>query len=117
MAVCQGRLLNSTEYREYMDLRRSLAGDDIKARTHREVGDAVIHWMNSKDEDFSDTNDQSIVMKVDYKGSSTLLAGDTSYQPWKEKLVSYYSAEQLKTNILLGSGPTHQTPAKLFASS
>ena len=63
-----GTTTDSTEYREYMDLRRQLAGDDIKARTHRRVGEAVIHWMNSKDEDFSDANDQSIVMKVTTKG-------------------------------------------------
>jgi beta-lactamase superfamily II metal-dependent hydrolase len=85
-----GTTTNSNEYREYMDLRRQLGGDDIAARTKREVGEAVIHWMNSKDEDFSDANDQSIVMKVDYRGSSALLAGDTSYRPWKEKIVPYY---------------------------
>jgi beta-lactamase superfamily II metal-dependent hydrolase len=80
-AGAPGTTTDSTEYREYMDLRRQFTGDDIKARTHRDVGEAMIYWMNSEDEEYTDVNDQSIVVKVDYKGSSALLAGDTSYWP------------------------------------
>src|SRR5208283_1875031 len=50
-----------------------------------------------------DANDQSIVMKIEHGNRSLLLAGDTSFAPWKDKILPFYSDEKLGANILLGS--------------
>ena len=98
----EGTTTDSPEYREYMDLRRQLKHGEIAAGSSHTIGDVVVSWLHSKDEDYSDANDQSIVAKIDFKGSSVLLAGDTSYAPWKDKLVRTYAAT-IKSNILLAS--------------
>lgn len=98
----EGTTTDSPEYREYMDLRRQLKHGEIAAGSSITIGEVAVAWLHSKDDNYSDANDQSIVAKIDFKGSSALLAGDTSYAPWKDKLVRKYSAG-LKSNILLAS--------------
>jgi beta-lactamase superfamily II metal-dependent hydrolase len=98
-----GTTTDSAEYEEYMDLRRELGGSAIKARTYRDVGEVRFRFMNSADDDLSDANDQSIVLKVEFGGSSVMLAGDTSFRPWKEKILPYYSDDDLSANILLAA--------------
>lgn len=98
----EGTTTNSPEYREYMDLRRQLKHGEIAAGSSNTVGEVVVWWLHSKNLNYADANDQSIVAKLDFKGSSALLAGDTSYAPWKGKLV-YKHGAKLKTNILLAS--------------
>jgi hypothetical protein len=34
-------------------------------------------------------------MKIEHGGSSVLLAGDTSFRPWKEIILPFYSDEKL----------------------
>ncbi len=98
-----GTTTDSPEYRAYMDLRRMLPCETIKGQTYQAVGDAVVRYMNAGSPEMSDANDQSIVLKIEYKGSSVLLAGDTSFKPWKEKILPFYSPspEKLQANILL----------------
>ena len=98
-----GTTTDCTEYEEYMDLRRTVGFSVIKPRTYRDVGKVRLRFMNAADDDFSDANDQSIVLKIEFEGSSVLLAGDTSFRPWKESILSNYSASDLLANILLGS--------------
>jgi beta-lactamase superfamily II metal-dependent hydrolase len=104
----EGTTTNSAEYREYMALRRDIGGTEVKARTYQDINGATVRWMNSQDDRLTDANDQSIVMKIEFDGSSVLLAGDTSFRPWKEIILPYYSDEKLSTNILLG--PHHGSP-------
>jgi beta-lactamase superfamily II metal-dependent hydrolase len=98
----EGTTTDSPEYREYMDLRRQLDHGEIAAGSSSTIGEVVVSWLHSKDENYSDANDQSIVAKIDFKGSSVLLAGDTSYAPWKDKLVRSQGVS-LKSNILLAA--------------
>lgn len=98
----EGTTTNTPEYLEYMDLRRQLRHGEIAAGSCQSVGGVEISWLHSKDPDYSDANDQSIVAKIDFIGSSVLFPGDTSYAPWKDKLVRKYG-ERLKSNILLAS--------------
>lgn len=98
-----GTTTNSAEYRDYMALRREIGSRKIEARTKLEVGDATVRFMNAANDDFSDANDQSVVMKVEYAGSAVLLAGDTSFRPWKESILPFYSDEKVSADILLGS--------------
>lgn len=89
------------EYRNYMDLRRNLGYAEIKARTYETYGDTKFRFMNSEWIDYSDPNEESIVLKLEHKGgSSCLLAGDTNFRPWKEKILPYYK-EDIKSNIFL----------------
>jgi beta-lactamase superfamily II metal-dependent hydrolase len=76
----EGTTTDSSEYREYMDLRRDLPFEIIEQRKYQEFGEVLVRWMHAKNDDFSDANDQSVVMKIEYKGYSVLLAGDTSYR-------------------------------------
>jgi len=98
-----GTTTDSAEYEEYMDLRRTLRGPVIKARTYRDVGEVRMRFMNSADDNLPDANDQSIVIKVEFSGSSAILTGDTSFRPWKEKILPSYSDDALRANILLGA--------------
>jgi len=98
----EGTTTDSPEYREYMDLRRQLKHGEIAAGSSNTVGEVLVSWLHSKDDNYSDANDQSIVAKIDFKGSSVLFAGDTSYAPWKDKLVRRHGAS-LKSNILLAA--------------
>lgn len=98
-----GTTTNSAEYKDYMALRREIGARTIEARTKLEVGDATVRYMNAANEDFSDANDQSVVMKIEYAGSGVLLTADTSFLPWKENILPFYSDEKLRANILLGS--------------
>lgn len=98
----EGTTTDSPEYRQYMDLRRQLKNGEIVAGTYQSIGKVVVHWLHSKDHNYQDANDQSIVAKIDFNGSSVLLAGDTTYAPWKDKLVRMYGPK-LKSDILLTS--------------
>lgn len=91
----------SNEYQDYMDLRRRLGYTEIKARTYDTYGDTTFRWMNSESPDYSDPNAQSIVLKLEHDGGhSCLLAGDTDFKPWKEKILPYYG-QRVKSDILL----------------
>lgn len=106
-----GTTTDSTEYKEYMDLRREVGSEIIKPRTLKEVGDATVRYMNAKDDGLSGANDQSIVMKIEYKGRSALLAADTTHVPWRDKILPKYTSQKLSADILLGA---HHGSATFF---
>ena len=60
------------EYEEYMNLSREIGFGLFEARTYLDIGEATLRFMNSKDDEdgMVDSNDQSIVLMVVYKGSS-----------------------------------------------
>ena len=96
-----GTTPNSDEYKDYMDLRRNLGYKEIKSRTYETYGDTIFRWMNSESSDYADPNTQSIVLKLEHNsGGSCLLAGDTNFRPWKEKILPFYG-ERVKSNIFL----------------
>jgi len=59
--------------------------------------------MNGKNGNFNDANEQSLVIKLEYKGTGIMLAGDTSYRSWKEFIEIHYNDYDLKSEILLAS--------------
>jgi beta-lactamase superfamily II metal-dependent hydrolase len=59
--------------------------------------------MNSHWDDYDDPNDQSLVIKIEYNKASVMLAGDTSFKPWKEKILTNYDNVKIKSDILLAS--------------
>lgn len=97
-----GTTVDTTEYLEYMQLRRDISSRDIEAGKWLREGEATITWLNSKGPTTADANDQSVVMKVEYKDSCALFAGDTTYRPWRDLVLPSY-ADQLCADILLGA--------------
>lgn len=98
-----GTTTTSTEYAQFMDLRRQVISKELKPRIYWEYGRTVIRCMNSKWDDYTDPNDQSIVIKVENMGAAAMLSGDTSYKPWKEKIMTYYNDSVLNADILLAA--------------
>jgi len=98
-----GTTTDSTEYREYMELCRSVPTHIVGPRTEGQYGGSRILVMNSHWPGCQDSNEQSMVMKVEYGGVSLMLAGDTNYRPWKEKILTYYGDQVLHSSILLAS--------------
>lgn len=98
-----GTTTTSPEYRDYMNLRRQLPSIEIEALKRWSYGTAVLRCMNSKRADYSDPNDQSVVLKIEDHGASALLTGDTSFKPWKEKILPSYPDVRISANILLGA--------------
>lgn len=93
---------DNDEYKAYMDLRRKVGYSEIQARTYKKYGDTKFRFMNSKYSDYTNPNEQSIVLKLEHDGgASCLLAGDTNFRPWKEKILSYYDKQSIKSNIFL----------------
>jgi beta-lactamase superfamily II metal-dependent hydrolase len=96
-----GTTTNSLEYKTYMNFRCSVTSREIAARRYWTYGNAKLRCMNSKRPDYREPNEQSIVMKIEYMGSSVMLSGDTTYRPWKEKILPFYSPTDLKSSIFL----------------
>lgn len=96
-----GTTTDSSEYQDYMALRRSVGFTEVEARKFYEYGDVKIRIFNSKWADYNDANTQSIVIKAEYKtkGCSAFITGDTDYRSWKEKIIQYYSADDMKCAI------------------
>ena len=99
---------DADDYQEYMKLRREKKSNIIKPQTYNSkfCPDVTIRYMNGVYDDVDyDINDRSVVIKIEYKGSSILFAGDTSFKPWKEKILPYYGKEsqRIKSSLLVAS--------------
>lgn len=97
-----GTTTDSPEYLDYMDLRRKVGFVEVSAPSSAKYDDVKIRIMNSKWDDYSEPNEQSIVIKAEYKteSNSVFITGDTCYKPWKEKILTRYSDKDLKCKIL-----------------
>lgn len=100
-----GTTTDSTEYQAYMRLRRSVKTVTTNPQTYQTWGTAKYRFMNGKWGDYSDANQQSIVVKVEYTtpSCSVLFAGDTDYRPWKEKILQKYKDSDLSSTILIAA--------------
>jgi len=70
-----GTSTDSPEYDAYMRLRRELPVSELEPFSSGTYGGATLTCMNSKCDDYSDANEQSLVIRIEYKGSSVMLAG------------------------------------------
>lgn len=94
------------EYRDYMDLRRTVGYDVAKAWTYYTYGATVIRTMNGANAALADdANAQSIVLKVENRGTGTasaLLTGDSDASVWKNSILPMYG-DEVHSSVLLGS--------------
>ena len=98
-----GAVATNVAYMEYMALRGQIENVAIAARSYLEFDGAVFIFLNSQWDDYGEPADQSIVLKVEGACSSAMLSGDTSYRPWKEKILPFYSDDILGAYILLAA--------------
>lgn len=105
-----GTTPTSTEYKEYMEIRRAVGFTEVKHKTRCDRGNTRLRIMNSKNDDLADNaNAQSIVIKVIHRDASagidyasTLLTGDTDAVTWKN-IRTHYNDTDLSCSILLAS--------------
>lgn len=105
-----GTTPNSTEYLEYMELRRSIGFNEIKAKTYYDYKNTRLRIMNSKNDALANNaNAQSIVIKVVHRNSilnidhdSVMLTGDTDAVTWKH-ISQNYGKNDLSCSLLLAS--------------
>ncbi|MBA7571215.1 hypothetical protein ES708_12974 [subsurface metagenome] len=97
-----GTTTDSTEYSQYMSLKREKGKEVEPLRTHS-FGDCLLRVMNGKNADLKEPNEQSLVIKLEYKGSGIMLPGDTNYKSWKEFILPKYSDTKISSSILLAS--------------
>lgn len=93
---------DSSEYITYMSLKRD-KWIEKKPFVFDTFWECIIRTMNGKNSDFSDANDQSLVIKIEYKWVWIMLPWDTSFLSWKEFVLKKYNKEKIKTTFLLAS--------------
>jgi beta-lactamase superfamily II metal-dependent hydrolase len=94
------------EYRDYMDLRRTVGYTVAQAGTLHTYGATVLRTMNAASPALADdANAQSIVLKVENRGTgiaSALLTGDSDALVWKGAILPLYG-DAVRSSVLLGS--------------
>jgi len=105
-----GTTPDSAEYRDYMELRRSVGFVEVQSLTRWEFGRSRVRVMNSKNDALpEDPNAQSIVMKLEHLYApaqvpgSALLTGDSDAPSWRYFILEHYAKHDLSTEILLAS--------------
>lgn len=97
-----GTTTDTSEYNTYMALNRKI-GKERKPLKYWTFGDCTLRIMNGKNASFSNANEQSLVVKLEYKGSGILLPGDTNYKSWKEFILPNYGKSKISSTIMLAS--------------
>jgi competence protein ComEC len=105
-----GTTPDSTEYLQFMELRRRIGFTEIEWKKRWDYGNTRLRIMNSKNNDLAaNANAQSIVIKVVHRNRDTdtdhdsiLLTGDTDAVTWKH-IHTHYEDSDLGCSLLLGS--------------
>ena len=102
-----GTTTNSSEYADYMDLRRRVGSEEKKKLTRQDLGMTRLRYLSAKDERLEkNANAQGLVIKVEHwnssgVGSSTILTGDCDAETWKHGILKDYSSNDVSTSILM----------------
>ena len=99
-----GTTPTTSEYTEYMDFRRNLGLINVHEVTSNQYWTAhpSVKIINGKRDDLDDPNSQSIVLHIDYDGSSLLLTGDTSASTWRDHIIPEFG-NAVKSLVLFAS--------------
>lgn len=104
-----GTTTDSSEYREYMSLRREVGPKVIKRNTRQDFGRTRFRYMSAKDERLpKNANAQGIIIKVEQRTadgettlSSAMLTGDSDAETWRYGVMKDYSSNDVKSSILM----------------
>lgn len=104
-----GTTTDSSEYMEYMDLRRTVGFEEKKKQTRQDLGMTRLRYLSAKDERLEkNANAQGLVIKVEHWnssscGSSTILTGDCDAETWRYGIMKDYAASDVRASILMGA--------------
>jgi competence protein ComEC len=106
-----GTTTDSTEYREYMDLRRRIGDRLIKRQMREDYGKTRLRFMSDADERMpNDANAQGLVIKVEQRSqtgdsclASVMLPGDSDAQVWRDGILMDYAATDVQSSILMAA--------------
>ena len=104
-----GTTTDSSEYLDYMDLRRRVGSQEKKRQTRQDLGMTRLRYLSAKDERLDkNANAQGLVIKIEhwnksYCGSSTILTGDCDAETWRYAIMKDYSSSDVKTSILMAA--------------
>lgn len=104
-----GTTTDSSEYKEYMELRRRIGGSPIKKQTYMDYGRTRFRYLSAKDDRLStNANAQGIVIKVEHRSvsndralSSAILPADSDAQTWKKGIMVDYRGLDVSSSILM----------------
>jgi len=94
--------IETPEYKEYMDFRRGVGYSEEVGPNRFWTAYPDLKIINGKRDGLEDPNSQSIVLHVNYNGSSLLLAGDTDIDVWRDYIVPELG-NQLNSLVLFAS--------------
>jgi len=104
-----GTTTDSSEYREYMQLRRTVGSVEKKKQTKQDLGMTRFRYLSAKDDRLEkNANAQGLVIKVEHWndsscGSSTILTGDCDAETWRHGIMQDYVASDVESSILMGA--------------
>ncbi|SOC31092.1 ComEC/Rec2 family competence protein [Thalassospira xiamenensis] len=104
-----GTTTNSSEYTDYMDLRRRLGYREIIRQKREDYGQTRFRYFSAKDERLLlNANAQGIVLKIEHRfndqcRASALLTGDCDAETWRCAIMEDYAIADVKSSILMGA--------------
>lgn len=106
-----GTTTDTTEYKEYMDLRRAVGERVIKRKTRDDFGKTRLRFMSDADERLPENaNAQGIVIKVEQRSqhgdsclSSAMLPGDSDAETWRDGILKDYATTDVQSSILMAA--------------
>jgi len=102
-----GTTTNSSEYLEYMDLRRRVGHEVIEKMIYQDFGRTRFRYFSAKDDRLANSaNAQGIVIKVEHRNKSqslgsAMLTADSDAETWRYGIMKDYSNDNLKSSILM----------------
>ena len=120
------KMTYSTEYKEYMALRRDVKNFIIKRRMFEISGKTRLLFMSDADKRVpNNVNDQGIVIKVEQRSqmgdsclTSVMLPGDSNAQVWRDGILKDYTTHEVRSSILMaahhGSKSFFEIPGDLY---
>lgn len=104
-----GTTTSSTEYYQYMELRRKVGSEEKKKKTLQNLGMTRLRYLSAKDPRLEkNANAQGLVIKVEHWnnascGSSAILTGDCDAETWRHGIMRDYAVSEVKASILMGA--------------
>jgi competence protein ComEC len=106
-----GTTTDSTEYKEYMNLRREVGECVIKRKTRADYGKTRLRFMSDADERLpKNANAQGIVIKVEQRSQtgdtcleSAMLPGDSDAEIWKDGILKDYPTTDVQSSIVMAA--------------
>lgn len=106
-----GTTTDTSEYREYMDLRRRVGSRIIKKQIREDFGRTRFRYLSAQDNRLpSNSNAQGIIIKVEHLSAngtrsldSTMLTGDSDARTWRDGVMVDYDKSEVSSSILMAA--------------